>query len=411
MWSLLMSLVRRRPAGARVRPATLADMEGRLDGLLATRIRALNRLPPDIAASFTQASTKANSKLAMAWCRAVGVLNMPAALFDLWVVPPAQLRLVLLFRAIITVSFVASALYLGIVKRHAGWCVILPTAPMVLMACIDGCLAQSGQLFIFHMTMGITIAATGIVFLPLRPVESALLTGSTVAIFAGMLCIAPLASWAERAQMITFYGSVLAALLEARFMQNRYQYRLFLLQARDELRASQITQRNKQLSSIAYIDRLTNIPNRRYFDEFIETIHRTPEMFMPLAVCLIDIDHFKSLNDSLGHLQGDHCLALVAGAIRGALRAASDILARFGGEEFVLLLPRTELAAAQEVAERIRLAVLALGHPNPGTLLGCVSISVGLHVTSNLGDMQAPLLEADKALYRAKMSGRNKVSL
>jgi diguanylate cyclase (GGDEF)-like protein len=186
---------------------------------------------------------------------------------------------------------------------------------------------------------------------------------------------------------------------------------MFLLNMRDELREAQARARHEKLSSIAYTDKLTDIPNRRYFDEICASMSETTKHLLPLALCMIDIDHFKRLNDKLGHLQGDRCLKLVAAAIRNNLRGQSDILARYGGEEFVLLLPGTDLAAAYDIAERVRAAIVALDHPNPGAPQSVVKVSIGVAelLTPPIA-LQTLLQSADQALYRAKLSGRNRVS-
>jgi diguanylate cyclase (GGDEF)-like protein len=102
---------------------------------------------------------------------------------------------------------------------------------------------------------------------------------------------------------------------------------------------------------------------------------------------------------------------MIATAIRNNLRGETDILARYGGEEFVLLLPATTGDAAYDVIERIRIAVMALNHPNPGMPVNIVTISAGIAVATNkLASIEALLNEADKALYRAKSSGRNRVA-
>ena len=211
--------------------------------------------------------------------------------------------------------------------------------------------------------------------------------------------------------MLAFYASVMAGIVYGKHIQDFYRFRVFVLQMREELRIEAATRRNEQLSSIAYTDRLTDVPNRRYFDEITETINADPGVVLPLAVCMLDIDHFKNLNDQLGHLQGDRCLRVVATTIRNHLRHNGDIVARFGGEEFVLLLPNTDAAAAREVAERVREAVLLLNHPNPGTALERVSISAGLAVACTAGAVAGLLQEADGALYRAKAGGRNRVEV
>jgi diguanylate cyclase (GGDEF)-like protein len=180
---------------------------------------------------------------------------------------------------------------------------------------------------------------------------------------------------------------------------------------RDEIRDSAARARNALLSSIAYTDPLTEISNRRFFDEICATITENTANLLPLSICMIDIDHFKNLNDTLGHLQGDRCLKLVAATIRNNLRSPSDIAARFGGEEFVVLFQNTDLNAAYEVAERIRGAIMDLEHPNPGVPAGIVTVSIGVADLQNPPiAIQTLIANADEALYRAKLTGRNRIS-
>jgi two-component system chemotaxis family response regulator WspR len=196
-----------------------------------------------------------------------------------------------------------------------------------------------------------------------------------------------------------------------RHVQNLILARLFLLNMRDEIRDAAARARNAQLSSIAYTDPLTELSNRRYFDEIAAMMAKNTANFLPISLCMIDIDHFKTLNDTLGHLQGDRCLKLVAAAIRNNLRSPADVVARFGGEEFVILLQNTDLNAASEVAERIRRAILDLAHPNPDAPGGIVTASVGIAELKSAPLVIQTLLDtADHALYRAKQSGRNRVS-
>jgi diguanylate cyclase (GGDEF)-like protein len=129
-------------------------------------------------------------------------------------------------------------------------------------------------------------------------------------------------------------------------------------------------------------------------------------------MCMVDIDHFKRLNDTLGHLQGDRCLNVVAAAIRNTLRGGSDILARYGGEEFIIVLPHTTLPDALEVVERVRQAIVNLGHPNPGSAANVVTASFGVAVSAAAPcHIEELIARADTALYRAKTLGRNCVAI
>ncbi|MGD9694467.1 MAG: diguanylate cyclase [Thermoleophilia bacterium] len=151
-------------------------------------------------------------------------------------------------------------------------------------------------------------------------------------------------------------------------------------------------------------DGLTGLGNRRAFDE--ELARRLAEASRsgrPLSLCLLDIDKFKSYNDTFGHRAGDDALSAVAGTITASCRAA-DIACRYGGEEMAVLLPDTRLADAAEVAERLRRAVEAIPMEHRP-----VTVSIG--VAATVGDCSAELLieAADRALYAAKEGGRNRV--
>jgi diguanylate cyclase (GGDEF)-like protein/PAS domain S-box-containing protein len=163
------------------------------------------------------------------------------------------------------------------------------------------------------------------------------------------------------------------------------------------------------------IDQLTQIGNRRYFDEKFEIeVKRAQITKSLLSILLVDIDHFKLYNDTYGHLEGDRCLKTVATTLSGLIRNNQDYVARWGGEEFVCLLPDTDSQEAQELAERLRLAILSLAIPHAASPVeDVITISIGV-VTSdrNNSDSFDILLErADEALYQAKKSGRNQYSV
>jgi diguanylate cyclase (GGDEF)-like protein len=158
----------------------------------------------------------------------------------------------------------------------------------------------------------------------------------------------------------------------------------------------------------ANIDVLTRLPNRRYFDEAlaIESPRRRANDSMGLL--MVDIDHFKILNDRFGHATGDRVLRAVARAIAGAVRD-EDTPARYGGEEFAVLLRRTDKEGAVEVGERIRRAVVKL-HPASLGISEPVTVSVGVAVAGDEGIPVKRLVErADQALYKAKRQGRDRV--
>ncbi|MBV8850519.1 MAG: diguanylate cyclase [Methylobacteriaceae bacterium] len=172
-----------------------------------------------------------------------------------------------------------------------------------------------------------------------------------------------------------------------------------------------------QLRELSRTDGLTGIPNRRAFDEALSMEWRRAlrESGTSLSLALIDIDHFKKFNDEYGHPAGDDCLRLVASAISVTLQRPGDIAARFGGEEFALLLPDTDTKGAKIIAERVRDAVMAIAIPHAGNSpQQVVTISLGIATMRSSGlskeqpDAKILVNAADSALYEAKRLGRNR---
>jgi diguanylate cyclase (GGDEF)-like protein len=159
----------------------------------------------------------------------------------------------------------------------------------------------------------------------------------------------------------------------------------------------------------ASTDALTGMPNRRYFDEFVSLLAQRRRAGDAVGILMVDIDKFKVLNDKHGHATGDEVLRAVAGAIVAAVRE-DDVPARFGGEEFVVLLRNPDPGVAVEVGERIRAAVRGLDLRRFGVAVGGVSVSVGVAVADGPDEAIEDLIEtADRALYRAKRAGRDRV--
>ncbi len=169
---------------------------------------------------------------------------------------------------------------------------------------------------------------------------------------------------------------------------------------------------NRELQRLATTDGLTGIANRRVFDDLVvREWRRCMRIKQPMSLVMIDIDLFKSYNDTYGHQAGDNCLKAVAAQVARAAPRASDLAARYGGEEFVLVLGETTLDGARWVANNIRQHVEDLKISHPGSPLRHVTISCGvssMHPGDGLS-LEALLASADKALYMAKAQGRNTV--
>lgn len=174
---------------------------------------------------------------------------------------------------------------------------------------------------------------------------------------------------------------------------------------------------NRKLQHYAKNDYLTGLANRRHVDEVLtEEVYRAMRGEHPLSVLMLDVDLFKKYNDHYGHLRGDECLRAVSTALRKALHRHGDMVGRYGGEEFVAILPGTDAIGALKVAGAIIHAVNALNIPHTKSKYGRITLSIGAatlekvpHAPGVEEQCDALLQAADRALYTAKLSGRNAV--
>lgn len=191
----------------------------------------------------------------------------------------------------------------------------------------------------------------------------------------------------------------------------------WLLQMRGRIQRQMLAEANEELLTQSLHDPLTGIPNRAAYER------RLPELWRdavtghePIAVVMVDVDHFKQINDSFGHLYGDRVLQRIANLLEQGMRAELDFVARYGGEEFVVLLPGSTLESGVQVADRIRTLVEVAGSPAvsrgdaplPSDVKwSTVSCGVASMIPTENDDARALIDAADAALYRAKHSGRN----
>ncbi|SDF66847.1 GGDEF domain-containing protein [Terriglobus roseus] len=182
-----------------------------------------------------------------------------------------------------------------------------------------------------------------------------------------------------------------------------------------------ISERKKmemQLQRLAMTDGLTELPNRRAFDEALEREwRRVLREGTQASLLLLDVDHFKGFNDEYGHVAGDDCLRAVAHAVRAVTKRPADMVARYGGEELAVILPGTDLQGALHMAGLVRCAVesLDIAHATNEEGQGRVTVSIGVAtaLSRDGGRMKMPeslLMAADSALYKAKLHGRNRVA-
>jgi diguanylate cyclase (GGDEF)-like protein len=181
-----------------------------------------------------------------------------------------------------------------------------------------------------------------------------------------------------------------------------------MLQAEQNLAAA-----NAELSRLSGTDPLTGLANRRALDEaLVRHWSRAAREHTDIAALMLDVDFFKHFNDRYGHPAGDDCLRFIAARIQLCLERPHDLAGRFGGEEFLILLPATHPAGALHMAERIRASIEAGDMPHAGSVFGRVSASIGCATMRPVPgeDPSTLIVRADAALYAAKNAGRNRVA-
>ena len=211
----------------------------------------------------------------------------------------------------------------------------------------------------------------------------------------------------SREQVKTVVGSLMKSTREMRDTNKALEDRLTL--SKSEI--SNLQQSLEAIRAESLTDPLTGLGNRKYFDRSIDSaVQSALASGEPLSLLMFDIDHFKSFNDSYGHLTGDQVLRLVGMSLRQTIKG-QDVTARYGGEEFAVVLPNTALRQALTVADHIRRAVMAkeLKKKSTGEILGRVTISVGVSMLKPGDDTDSLIERADGCLYAAKRNGRNRV--
>jgi diguanylate cyclase (GGDEF)-like protein len=204
-------------------------------------------------------------------------------------------------------------------------------------------------------------------------------------------------------------------LLALRARERALRRRAEDLEALVAQRTHELAEANARLAELSVTDPLTGLANRRALESHVEgEWRRLARTAGRLAFVMLDVDHFKAYNDTLGHLAGDECLVRVAAALRRLAQRPGDLVARYGGEEFACLFVGLERESAATYAERVRATIEQLGLPHPASDVApmvTVSLGVAWAEPAPNGDWRDALAAADQALYRAKQSGRNRVEV
>lgn len=213
--------------------------------------------------------------------------------------------------------------------------------------------------------------------------------------------------------MVLLVGATMLFTLMANYTLERDERRQYLLSLRRKHLLTDLGDVQQRLQELSRTDPLTGLFNRRYFQQYIDHIwQRAQHDQAPLAILMLDVDHFKQYNDRYGHPMGDECLMRIARAMQDSLRRPGDLVARYGGEEFIAVLPAADQHTAQQAAERIRKAILklAISH-EASTTASTVTVCIGVVscIAHERTQVQKMIAAADAALYKAKHGGRNQV--
>jgi diguanylate cyclase (GGDEF)-like protein len=246
-----------------------------------------------------------------------------------------------------------------------------------------------------------------LIFIRLRFGHAVVLFLANLGVYVTTLSIRPEISRDDAMFLAGFMATILLPALLGAHIFERASRRIYLHGLLERLRNEKLAERNTALTGLSYTDPLTGIPNRRRLDETLASFLAAPGSAG--ALLLIDIDLFKAFNDRYGHLAGDTCLREIAQCLLSGLRRL-DLLARFGGEEFAILLPQASLDEAVQTAEKLRAAVQDLRFSVQGHMVG-VTVSIGVAAHEGLNTPEAFIGSADTALYAAKGGGRNQVQI
>jgi diguanylate cyclase (GGDEF)-like protein len=357
------------------------------------------------------------SKIVRAWMIWVVVLDFLTLAVNAALLPAETVRPMFAPASIL----IPAALGAAFVFRHPrplwiqGAAILLGVFLILLSVALVG-VSAGEEFYERHLTIMLFVAVTAIIIFPIPISWSITVAAYGLGLYLGFQLHNPAIERGSALAGALFFATGVIATVAARHTANILAYKTFLLEIRDRMRLAELTDANARLELLARTDPLTGVANRRWMTEMLSRLwDETRDRRARNAMLMCDVDHFKQLNDSLGHGEGDRCLVKVAGIIQSSLRDERDHVARYGGEEFLVLLRNVNEQEAAVVAERIRSRVEAASLPNLLSTTGpYVTVSIGVSVAPQddpLIAADALQRQADEALYRAKQDGRNRVSI
>ncbi|MGG6892329.1 GGDEF domain-containing protein [Rhizobium sp. BR 315] len=270
-----------------------------------------------------------------------------------------------------------------------------------------------GEFYERHLNIMLFVAISAIIIFAIPLVTTAIIAAMALGLYLFFQMRNPgVTVGSSEAATLFFAAGIMATVVSRRTMTILAQ-KAFLLELRDKSRVAELGAANARLELLARTDPLTGIANRRWMMELLNRLWNAGSETAGIALLMCDIDHFKALNDSLGHGEGDRCLVKVAGIIQSNLRGSHDHVARYGGEEFLVVLPGIAEEEAIEVAKQIRESVEIASLPNPASRVSpYVTVSIGVSHVESIQTATPEKLQsqADQALYHAKEAGRNRVA-
>lgn len=392
-------------------PAITAEV----DRLLARRTRDI-RLKGEIKRLFRARVWSQTAKIIRAWMIWVAFLDVLTLALNMLMLPRAIALSMLLPGAIIPPVVLVVVLVWRKPQAHwlQGASLIAGMFLILLSVALVG-VSAGGEFYERHLNVMLFVAITAIIIFGIPLAWTVTIAALALGLYLGFQLRNPGIEFGSAVAATLFFASGIFATVAARRIMTILAQKTFLFELRDRRRVAELAEANDRLELLASTDPLTGIANRRWMTETLDHLwgggRKCPD---GAAMLMCDIDHFKKLNDHLGHAEGDRCLVEVANIIRENVRRDCDHVARYGGEEFLVLLPRVDEEEAISVAERIRESVEAAALPNPASRVSRrVTLSIGVAVQAADEAISPEQLQrqADAALYLAKQTGRNRVIL
>lgn len=385
-----------------------------VDQLLARRTRDI-RLKGEIMRLFRARVGSQTAKIIRAWMIWVALLDVLTLTVNMVILPSAVATRMLLPAAIIPP--VAMAVVLLWRKPQAPWVeassLIAGMFLILLSVALVG-VSAGGEFYERQLNVMLFVAITAIIIFGIPLAWTVAIAGLALGLYLVFQLQNPAIEHGSAAAGTLFFASGIFATVAARRIMTILAQKTFLFELRDRRRVAELAKANQRLELLARTDPLTGLANRRWMTETLGRIWGSEKRCVDGAAMLMcDIDHFKKLNDHLGHAEGDRCLVEVARIIQENVRRDYDHVARYGGEEFLVLLPGLTEKEASAVAERIRKNVESAAIPNPGSRARRVTLSVGVAMQAADEAISPEQLQrhADTALYLAKERGRNRIVL